>query len=155
MLQVPRAATLIKRDFDTGFFLLIFMNYSETSILFWGSITADSETPVCAFLRKPLFTEHLQWLLLTVSGFQPAILLKKRLQQRRFSVNFVKILRQSINRTPPAGLLLLVYICESWEVFQITSFIELILKTAYFMYKLQNFKHQIQQNVFHQCFSSI
>ena len=29
--------------------------------------------------KTPLFTEHLQRLLLTVSGFQPATLLKKRL----------------------------------------------------------------------------
>ena len=54
----------------------------------------------CAFLRTPLFTEHLQWLLLTVSGFQPATLLKKRLQQKRFSVSFAKFLRTSFDRTP-------------------------------------------------------
>ena len=35
-------------------------------------------------LRTPCFTEHLQWLLLTVSGFQTGPLLKKRLQQRSF-----------------------------------------------------------------------
>ena len=38
------------------------------------------------FLKTPLFTEHLHWLLLTVSSFQPATLLKKRLRQRCFSV---------------------------------------------------------------------
>ena len=52
----------------------------------------------CAFLRTPFLTEHFQWLLLTVSGFQPATLLKKRLRQRCLSVNFAKtfknILRQ-------------------------------------------------------------
>ena len=31
-------------------------------------------------LRRPYFTEHLQLLLLTVSGFQPEILFKKRLR---------------------------------------------------------------------------
>ena len=55
----------------------------------------------CAFLRAPSFPEHLQWLLLRVSGIQPAALLKKGLQQRRFSVNFAKFLRLSFNRTPP------------------------------------------------------
>ena len=54
------------------------------------------------FLRAPCFTEHLQWLLLKVSGFQPAILLKKRLQKRWFSANFAKFLRTSFffDRTP-------------------------------------------------------
>ena len=55
----------------------------------------------CAFLRTPFFTEHLQWLLLTVSVFQPAASLKKGLQQRHFSVNLAKFLRTSFCRTPP------------------------------------------------------
>ena len=55
----------------------------------------------CAFLRTPFLTEHFQWLLLTVSGFQPAALLKKGLQQRRFSVRFAKFLRTSFYKTPP------------------------------------------------------
>ena len=36
----------------------------------------------CAFSKTPIFTEHLQWLLLTVSGFQPTALLKKRLGEK-------------------------------------------------------------------------
>ena len=44
-------------------------------------------------LRAPYFTEHLQSLLLKVSGFQPANLLKKRLRKICFSVNFAKFLR--------------------------------------------------------------
>ena len=51
--------------------------------------------------KNTFFTEHLQWLLLTVSGFQPAALFKKGLQQRLFSVNFAKFLRTSFYRTPP------------------------------------------------------
>ena len=46
------------------------------------------------FLRTPCFTEyHLPWLLLKVSSFQPATLLKKRLRQRCFFVNFSRFLR--------------------------------------------------------------
>ena len=45
--------------------------------------------------RQCRFTEHLQWLILTVPGFQPATLLKKRLWQRSFTVNFAKFLRTS------------------------------------------------------------
>ena len=43
------------------------------------------------FLRAPCLTEHLQWLLLKVSGFQPATLLRKRC----FAVNVAKCLRTS------------------------------------------------------------
>ena len=60
----------------------------------------------CAFLRTPFLTEHLQWLLLTISGFQRAALLKKGLQQRRFSVRFAKILRTSFYRTRPVDCFL-------------------------------------------------
>ena len=49
---------------------------------------------------KFCFANHLQRLLLTVSGFQPATLLKERLRERCFSVNFPKFLRTSFDRTP-------------------------------------------------------
>ena len=41
--------------------------------------TLLKETPIkfAKFLGTPYFTEHLQWLFLTVSGFQPATLLKR------------------------------------------------------------------------------
>ena len=51
--------------------------------------------------KNTFFTEHLQWLFLTVSGFQPEALLKKELQQRRFYLNFSKFLRTFFYRTPP------------------------------------------------------
>ena len=75
-LQILRTATLLKRD---------------------------SCTPV-KFLRTPYFTgltEHLQWLLLKVSGFKPATLLKKEFRQRCFSLNFAKFLRTFFDRTLP------------------------------------------------------
>ena len=50
------------------------------------------------FLRTPYFTEHLQWLLLKVSDFHPATLLKKRFPQRYFSAKF---LRPSFDRALP------------------------------------------------------
>ena len=52
------------------------------------------------FFGTSYFSEHLQWLLLTVSDFQPAILIKKRFWQRYFSLNFAKFLRTSLDRTP-------------------------------------------------------
>ena len=44
-------------------------------------------------LRVRCFTENLQWLLLKVSGFQPATSLRKRLRKRCFAVNLAKFLR--------------------------------------------------------------
>ena len=62
-----------------------------------------NKTPVkfAKFLRTPYFKEHLQWQLPTISDFQPAILIKKRFRQRRFSLNFAEFLRASFGRTPP------------------------------------------------------
>ena len=49
-------------------------------------------------LRTLCFRDHLQRLLLTVSGFQSATLFKKRLGQRCISMNFVKFWRKSFDR---------------------------------------------------------
>ena len=78
-------------------------------------------------LRTLCFIEHLQWLLLTVSGFQPGTLLKKRLRQRCFSVNFGKYLGTSFERTPPNDC----FFCLSVNLksFQNTSFIEHLWET--------------------------
>ena len=100
----------------------MFLNNSQNS---QGNNTFVGVT----FLRTPWFTEHLQWLLLKVSGFQPAILFKKRLRQKCFPVNFAKFLRTSFFWQNTSGWLLLVFICEFW-VFQNTSFIEHLRKTA-------------------------
>ena len=51
--------------------------------------------------KNTFFTEHVHWLLLEVSGFQPTTLFKKRLEQRCFSVSFAKFLRKTSDRTPP------------------------------------------------------
>ena len=95
------------------------------------------------FLRAPLFTEHLHWLIMTVSGFHTATLLKMRLQQRCFSVNFAKIFK-NIFWQNTSGWVLLVFIGEFWEVFQNVSIIEHLWETAYFIYKLHNFNQQMQ-----------
>ena len=68
------------------------------------------------FLRTLFFKGHL-WrtvsVLLTVSGFQPATLLKKRFPQRCFSVNFAKFLRISFDWTLPDDCLL--SLCMNFE----------------------------------------
>ena len=91
--------------------------------------------------RLPYFTDYLQWLLLTVSGFQPTTLLKKRFQQILWILqNFGEHLLTEHFR----WMTLLTFICEFWEVFQNILFIEYLWETAYFMYKLLYFKQQIQ-----------
>ena len=54
------------------------------------------------FLRKPYFTEHPQWLLLTVSGFQ--------IPAKIFFLKFGKFLRTSYDRTPPDDGFLSLYV---------------------------------------------
>ena len=89
----------------------------------------------CETFKNTYFTQHLQWLLLTVSDFQPPSLLKK-IPAKMFFCKFWEVLR---------SWLLLKFIYESWEVFQNISFIEHLWQTAYFKYKykLQYFNQQI------------
>ena len=56
-----------------------------------------------------------------------------------FCVFFKNFLWQKISRW-----VLLKLICELWEVFQNTSFMENLWEIAYFKYKIQNFNQQIQ-----------
>ena len=106
------------------------------------------------FLRTAFLKEHLQWLLLTVSGFQPATLIKGILRQRCFSVNFSKFLRTSFDRTPlddrPCVYLRIL------RSFSDHFFYRAPLGNCLFhICKLQNFNHQIQSKPFHRWFLSI
>ena len=63
-LQVLRTAVRglpLKRDSDKGFFLRILRFFKNTYFV-EDLRTAGSETPA-AFLRTPLFTKYLQWVL--------------------------------------------------------------------------------------------
>ena len=104
-LQALRTATLVKGDSNTGFLLWILWIAQKHPFCVDDVWTAGSETPVRLF-KNTFLTENLQWQLLTVSGFQPAALLKKELQQRRCSVRFAKNFRTSFYRTPPDDCLL-------------------------------------------------
>ena len=99
-MEALRTAALLKRDSNTGFLLWILWIIQKHLFCAEDIWTVCSETPVLLY-KNTFFTEHLQWLLLTVSGFQPASLFKKGLQQRRFSVNFAKFLIKSFDRTAP------------------------------------------------------
>ena len=86
--SVIKLQAFIKKRLQHRFFDVNFLNYSKTPIL-----CSEPMKHQCAILRASFFTEHLQWLLLTVSGFQAATSLRMGLQQIRFSVNFAKFLR--------------------------------------------------------------
>ena len=106
-----------------------------------------------AFLKTPFLTEHFQWLLVTVAGFQLAAFLKKGLQQRCFSVRFAKFLRTSFYRTPPDDCFL--YLSVILRSFSDHLFLHHLWETAYFMNKFQNFNHQIKQKYFTSAFQAI
>ena len=98
-LQAYRTAALLKRDSNTGFFLWILRIISEH--LFRRGSTNGWK---CFFWRTHFFKEHIQWLLLTVSGLQPATWSEtraKRLRRRCLSVNLAKFLKTSFDRTSP------------------------------------------------------
>ena len=99
-VAAPQNYTFIRKRLQLRFFPVNFLNYLRTPILqrIYEQLVLKHH---CTILRVPFLTEHLQWLLLTVSAFQPASLLKKRLRQRCLSVNFAKFLRTSFDRTPP------------------------------------------------------
>ena len=104
-----------------------------------GQGRLSSSSPLAT--RLPYFTDYPQWLLLTVSGFQPTTLLKKRFQQILWILqNFGEHLLTEHFR----WMTLLKFICKFWEVFQNILFIEYLWETAYFMYKLLYFNQQIQ-----------
>ena len=88
-----------KKRFQQKFFPVNFVNHSRTPILqrIYERLVLKHQRVILR--THPSFTEHLQWLILTFLGFQPATLLKKRLQRRCFSLNFAKFLRTSFDRT--------------------------------------------------------
>ena len=102
---------------------------------------------------EPCFTEHLQWLLLTVSGFQPATLLKKRLRQRCFSVNFAKFFRISFDRTPPDDCFLSLSV--NFERFFITPLLKSTSGKLVISCTICRISFTRQsKKLFHRCFSS-
>ena len=108
----------------------------------------------CAFLKTHFFTEHLQWrLLLTVSVFQPAALLKRRLAERCLCVNFAKCLRTSFVRTPPDDCFLCLSV--NFEKFFRSPLIEYLWETVYFITSYRISTTTYSKQVFHMWFSSI
>ena len=116
------------------------MKYKVFLIISKGlSFTKYCLKPESSSLRAPCFTELLQWLLLKVSNFQLATLLKNRLRKICFSVNFAKFLRASFffDRTSPDDCFLCLSV--NFETFSEHFFYRAPWGNCYFMCKLQNF----------------
>ena len=106
-VQAVRLATLLKRHPRTG--------VSETAVRRFSTkqvFLNNSQNLREAFLKIPFLTKHLHWLLLTVSRFQPAALLKKRLGQKCLFVNFEKFFRSPLLYTTSGKLLISFTSCR-------------------------------------------
>ena len=140
-MQPLSTEILLKRDSSTGFsceFCELFKNAYFAEYL-W---TAGSETPVRLF--KSIFFYRTSPVAASDSFIFPACnFIKNEAPAKTFIYEFCKTFKYLFCQNTRRWLVL-VFICEFWEVFLITSFIEHLLETAYFMYKLQNFNHQIQ-----------
>ena len=99
-LQALKTATLLKRDSNTGILLRILWIVQKHLFCVEDVWTAGSETPVRLF-KNTFFNRTFPVAASDSFRFPPAALLKKGLQQRRFSVRFAKFLRTSFYKTPP------------------------------------------------------
>ena len=99
-MQALRTSTLLKRDSNKGFLLWIFWVIQKHLFCVEDLWTAGSEIRVRLFKNTFFYRTSP----VAASGsfrFSAWALLKKGLQQRRFSVNFAECLRISFYRTPP------------------------------------------------------
>ena len=99
-LQALKTATLLKRDSNTGYLSRILWIAQKHLFCVEDVWTAGSETPVRLF-KNTFFNRTFPVAASDSFRFPPAALLKKGLQQRRFSVRFAKFLRTSFYKTPP------------------------------------------------------
>ena len=88
----PQNCNFVKKRLHHRFFPENFLNYLRAPIL-WRIYERLVLKQQCSFIRKSFLKEHLQWLLLTVSGFQPATLVLKETLARMFICEFCKIIR--------------------------------------------------------------
>ena len=135
-------------------FLNNWQNSQQYTCVRTAAFLEKDSCEVCEFLRTPYFTEHLRWLLVTVSGFHPATLLEKRFPQRCFSVNFAKFLRTSFHRALPDDCLLSLF--ANFEKFFRTSLLyssseKLFISCTSCSISTSRYSEQL----FHRCHSSI
>ena len=153
-LQGPRTIKkTLKKRLQHRFFPVNFVNYSKTSILCRGSMNGWFWNTSVPFFKNTSFYRTSPVAASVGFRLQSCNFIKKETPAKTFFCEFCKIFKNSFWQNT-SGWLLLVFICESWEVFQITSFIEHLSETAYFMYKLQNFNHQYNKKYFTSAFQA-
>ena len=142
ILQTLRTATLWKRDFNSGFFLWILWITQKHLFCVEDLSSAGSETPVC-LCRNILFCRTSPVTVSDSFRFPACNSIKKETPAKTYFCEFCKIFKNIFGQNT-SDWLLLVFICESWEIFQVSSFIQHLWETAHFMYKLKSFNHRIQ-----------
>ena len=80
--------------------------------------------------------------------------IEKEIPAKMFFCEFCKIFK-NIFWQNTSGWLLLVFICEFWDVFQNTSFIEHLGETAILCTSCRISTTRYSKKLFHRCFSSI
>ena len=113
-LQVLRTASILKRDSNTGFFLWILWIIQEhlfciESMNGWFLNTSAS------FWKHFIASDRFR--------FRTCNFIKNETPAKFFICDFCKIFK-NISWQNFSKWLFLVFICEFWEVFQITSFLE-------------------------------
>ena len=149
-MQVLRFATLLKRDSNTGDFSCELFELSKNTYFVEDLWTADSQTPLLLF-KSTFFTEHLHTAASDSIRFPACNSIKKKTQERCLIVHFPKFSKIFWQNT--SGWLLLI--CEIWEVFLITSFIEHLWETAYSFTSCRISTTTYSKTLLHKCFSSI
>ena len=140
-LQALRTATFSKRDSNTGFLLWILWIIQKHLFCVEDLWTAGSETPVRLF-KNTFFYRASPVAASDSLRFPACSFIKKGTPAKKFFCHFCTIFK-NIFLQNTSRWLLLVCTCN-FEKSHITYFIEHLWKTAHFMYKLQNFNHQIQ-----------
>ena len=108
------------------------------------------------FLKTPCFTEHLQWLLLTVLRFQPVTLLKKEISAKMFFYEFCKIFKNifSFDRTPADDF----FLCLSLNFEKFFRPLLLLSTSGKMLFSCTGCRISTTSNskkLFRRCFSSI
>ena len=129
----------------------------ESSLIKLEAVKFVISREICKMFKSTLF--YRTSLVAASEGFSfPACnFVKKVTPEKMFGCEFCKIFRSifSFDRTPTSRWLLLVFICEFWDVFHNTSFLEHLGETAILCTSCRISTTRYSKKLFHRCFSSI
>ena len=145
----PQSYNFVKKRLHHRFFPQNFLNYLRAPILqrTYERLVLKHQ---CSFIRTSFFKEHLQWLLLTVSGSSLQLYSLKETLAKMFICEFCKIFK-NIFRQNTSGWLHL-WILRS---FPDHFFYRAPLGNCLFHAQVAGFQPQDTIRIFHKCFSSI